>query len=249
MVMMISEPTGPRIMSTASSSVRPSTLSPSTWVMKSPAWMPAVGGGRAVHRRDDLDEAFFLRDLDAEAAELAAGLHLHVVEVVGGQVAGMRVERGEHAVDRGLDQLLGLDLLDILGADAFEDVAEQVELFVDRCDLLGLLRDQRAGDLRGQQRPCHACRHRAAITNFFIPSRPIPLCRRTIGAGSTGSVPSPEFHIKRFRSRVRHQRRALRPETLAPSASARPSGRAAHLPAPRRRSRHRPSPSPARTSR
>jgi hypothetical protein len=47
----------------------------------------------------------------------------------------MRVERGEHAVDRGLDQLFGVDRLDILGADAFEDVAEQVELFIDRLSL------------------------------------------------------------------------------------------------------------------
>ena len=44
-VMTISEPTGPRIMSTASSSVRPSTLSPSTWVMKSPDSIPALSAG------------------------------------------------------------------------------------------------------------------------------------------------------------------------------------------------------------
>ena len=67
-----------------------------------------------------------------EAAEFAAGLHLHVVEILRRQVAGMRVERGEHAVDRGLDQLLRFHLFDILGADALEDVAEQVKLFIDR---------------------------------------------------------------------------------------------------------------------
>ena len=44
-VMTISEPTGPRIISTASSSVRPSTLSPSTWVMKSPGSIPALSAG------------------------------------------------------------------------------------------------------------------------------------------------------------------------------------------------------------
>lgn len=39
----------------------------------------------------------------------------------------MRVERSQHAVQRGFDQLLVGDLLDILAADPLEDVAEQVE--------------------------------------------------------------------------------------------------------------------------
>ena len=44
-VMIISEPTGPRMRSTASFRVNPSTLSPSTCVMKSPASMPASSAG------------------------------------------------------------------------------------------------------------------------------------------------------------------------------------------------------------
>src|SRR3546814_7608676 len=40
----------------------------------------------------------------------------------------MRIERGEHAVDRRLDQLLVADLLDIFRPDALEDLAEEVEL-------------------------------------------------------------------------------------------------------------------------
>jgi hypothetical protein len=42
----------------------------------------------------------------------------------------MRIEPVEHAVDRLLDQLRIIRLLDIVGADAFEQVAEQVELAV-----------------------------------------------------------------------------------------------------------------------
>ncbi len=38
----------------------------------------------------------------------------------------MRIERGQHAVDRRLDQLLLIGLFDIIGADFFEDVAEQI---------------------------------------------------------------------------------------------------------------------------
>ena len=39
----------------------------------------------------------------------------------------MRVEPGQHAVDRVLDQLAVVDRFDIFGADALEHVAEQVE--------------------------------------------------------------------------------------------------------------------------
>ena len=44
-VITMSEPTGPRILSTASASVRPSTDSPSIWVMKSLASTPASAAG------------------------------------------------------------------------------------------------------------------------------------------------------------------------------------------------------------
>ncbi len=44
-VTVMSEPTGPRILSTASLSVSPSTDSPLMWVMKSPASSPALAAG------------------------------------------------------------------------------------------------------------------------------------------------------------------------------------------------------------
>ena len=44
-VITISDPTGPRIRSTASCKVSPSTLSPFTAVMKSPDWIPAASAG------------------------------------------------------------------------------------------------------------------------------------------------------------------------------------------------------------
>ncbi len=85
-------------------------------------------GRRVVDRRDHLDELVLHGDLDAEPEELAAGLHLHVLIVFGVQVARMRIERGQHAVDRRLDQICVIGLLDIVGADALEHVAEQIEL-------------------------------------------------------------------------------------------------------------------------
>ncbi|MEI7806844.1 MAG: ketopantoate reductase C-terminal domain-containing protein [Hyphomicrobiales bacterium] len=42
----------------------------------------------------------------------------------------MRIERGEHAIDGGLDHLLLVGLLDIIGAHPVEHVAEQVQLLV-----------------------------------------------------------------------------------------------------------------------
>ncbi|MGY3645773.1 hypothetical protein ACVWW2_001064 [Bradyrhizobium sp. LM4.3] len=56
-------------------------------------------GRRVVDGRDHLDQAVFHRDFDAEAAELTAGLHLHVAEALGVHVARMRIESGEHAAD------------------------------------------------------------------------------------------------------------------------------------------------------
>jgi hypothetical protein len=61
-------------------------------------------------------------------AELTARLHLHVAEALGIHVARMRIETGQHAVDRGFDQLGVVRLLHVIGAHALEHVAEQAEL-------------------------------------------------------------------------------------------------------------------------
>ena len=96
--------------------------------MMSLAMTPALAAGRVVDRRDDLHQAVFHRDLDAEAAELAAGLHLHVAEALRIHVARMRIEPGEHAIDRRFDELAVVGLLDVIGAHPLEHVAEQIEL-------------------------------------------------------------------------------------------------------------------------
>ena len=99
-------------------------------------------GRRVVDRRDDLYESVLHRHFDAEPAELAAGLHLHVIEVFGVEVIRMRIERGQHAVDRALDQLIVLDLIGVTVAHDLEHIAEQVEL------LVGLGRVRRGGRRR-----------------------------------------------------------------------------------------------------
>ena len=114
-------------------------------------------GGRVVDRRDDLDEPVFLPDLDPQAAKGAARLGLQVLVVGGGDKTRMRVERGQHPVDRGLDQGLVVHLFDILAADLFKDAAEQVELLVKRGVLRAaairrFLRDQGSGELRRDEK-------------------------------------------------------------------------------------------------
>ncbi|MHC2394761.1 hypothetical protein ACVIHB_009617 [Bradyrhizobium liaoningense] len=98
--------------------------------MMSLAMTPAREAGVSSIGETTLIRAVLHRDLDAEAAELTAGLHLHVAEAFGVHVARMRIEAGEHAADGGFDQLGVIGLLDIIGAHALEDLAEQIELAI-----------------------------------------------------------------------------------------------------------------------
>ena len=85
-------------------------------------------GRRIVDRRDHLDQAVLQRDLDAEATELTFGLDLHLLVVLRIEILGVRVERGQHAVDRVLDQVEVVDFLDVVVAHPFKNVAKQIEL-------------------------------------------------------------------------------------------------------------------------
>jgi hypothetical protein len=85
-----------------------------------------LGRRSIVDRRDDLDQAVLHRDLDAETAELAAGLHLHVAEAVRIHITRMRIEARQHAVDRRFDELAVIRLFDVVGADALEHIAESL---------------------------------------------------------------------------------------------------------------------------
>src|SRR5579872_603315 len=89
-----------------------------------------LGGGGVVDRRDDLDQAVLLGDLDAKAAEFALGLNLHLTEALGVHVARMRIERGQHAVDRGFHEFAFVGLLDIVAANFLEDIAKQIQLAI-----------------------------------------------------------------------------------------------------------------------
>ncbi len=80
-----------------------------------------------VHGRDHLDRTLVAGHLDAQAAVFAAGLVAHVAIVIGVQIARVRIQRGQHAVDRRLDQLLVVDRRHILVLDRGQHVAEQLQ--------------------------------------------------------------------------------------------------------------------------
>ena len=82
-------------------------------------------------RRNDRDEPVLHRDVDADAGELALGVDLQVLEGVGRQQRGVRVEPLEHPVDGLLDQVLGIDFVDVLFLDQLDYVREHLELLVE----------------------------------------------------------------------------------------------------------------------
>ena len=152
---------------------------------------PGLGCRRVLDRRDHLDHAVLHRDLDAEAAELAAGLHLHVAEVLRIEIGRMRVERRQHAVDGVFDQLGVVGLLDIVRAHALEHLAEQIELPVDfrvggRCRLAARqAHHRRTGSEHGQ----HQKRPQRV---FGFPHHPCTFSEASAHHGS-GSIGLPSF--------------------------------------------------------
>ena len=127
------------------------------------SWLDAGAlRGRVVDRRDHLDEAVLHRDLDTEAAELATRLNLNFLVALGVVILRMRVERADHALDGGIDQLRRAHLLNVFAADFFEDFAKQIELVVSFPVLLGE-RERRKGD-----------RHQADEAGYQYSSHSIP---------------------------------------------------------------------------
>jgi hypothetical protein len=90
---------------------------------------PGARRRRVVYGRDHLDESILHAHFDAEAAELALGADLQLLERFLVQVGGVRIEAGQHAVDGLGDELLVLDRLDIVALDPAEDLGEGAQLF------------------------------------------------------------------------------------------------------------------------
>ena len=85
-------------------------------------------GGGVVNRRDHLEKAVFLPDLDAQAAEFAGGADLQILERLGVQIGGMRIEIAQHAANGVFQQILVLDRLDVILLDGVEYAGERAQL-------------------------------------------------------------------------------------------------------------------------
>jgi len=92
-------------------------------------WLQSgLGRRRVVDRRNDLDQIVFHRHFNAEAAEFAPRLRLHFFEAFPVEVAGMRIERIQHAVDGVLDELFVRHGIDVIGPDALQHVRKKGQL-------------------------------------------------------------------------------------------------------------------------
>jgi hypothetical protein len=84
--------------------------------------------GRILDRCDHLHGAVLERDVEAEATIFAVRGRHQRTEALLVKIGAVRIQAGEHAVDRAAQELLVVDLLHILRADAVEDVHELIEL-------------------------------------------------------------------------------------------------------------------------
>src|SRR5262249_35043913 len=110
-------------------------------------------------------------------------------EALGVHVARVRIEPGQHAVDRGFDELAVVRLLHVIRAYPLEHVAEQAELAVGirgRGLRAGAIKQNGGG--RGGQRHGHACpRTEKNQRSFAHHPRTLPSFAAHQGPGSTGT--------------------------------------------------------------
>ena len=85
---------------------------------------------RVLGRSDHLDRPVLHSDRQAEPAVAAVDQGLQRVVVGAFGIRGMRVERGQHAIDRALDQSVVVDRHDIVLLDLLIDAHELLELLV-----------------------------------------------------------------------------------------------------------------------
>src|SRR6185295_7098126 len=124
----------------------------------------------------------------------------HVAEALRVHVARMRVEPVEHAVDRLLDQLGVVGLLDVVGAHALEHVSEKIELTIGvggRGFRAGA--EKRQAGLRSGERDGHAgCRAEEDQGSLAYHPRTFSLSVAAHhGLGSTGA---PSFRNSIYRT-------------------------------------------------
>src|SRR5574341_117645 len=107
---------------------------------------------RAVDGGDDGEHPVLHRDLDAQAPEAPLGLHLHLPEGIGRHEGTVRIQGFQHALDRAVDQFLGVHLVHVVGLDQRQDLGEDLEFLVGVLDRRGAMLHP-AGEDQEHQRP------------------------------------------------------------------------------------------------
>ena len=116
----------------------------------------AVGRG-ALDGRHDGEDVVLQRDLDAEAAEAARRLDLHLAIALGIEERAVRVEAAERPLDGAVDQVFRGHLVHVLVLDDRKHLREQPELLVRRAAarrLAGRRASERQRE-HDEQRPDH----------------------------------------------------------------------------------------------
>src|SRR6185369_3822748 len=137
-------------------------------------------------RGDHLDRPVFHSDRQAEAAVAALdqGLESVIIRALG--IAGMRVERGQHSIDRTLDQRVVVDGHDIVLLDLLIDRHELLEFLVigrvRRCERAGGDRNEsERADQRDRRQEfaygVHRVRPGFRRKGVYPPSRPFDRVR------------------------------------------------------------------------
>ena len=125
---------GPRIRSTASLRVSPSTLVSSILTMTSLASSPARAAGVSSIGLTTLTKPpSCITSSPRPPKFLAPHRGLEIVELLGVEIVGMRIERGEHSVDRRLGHLGLVGLVDeeiVLERGLIDVLIEREALFV-----------------------------------------------------------------------------------------------------------------------
>ena len=86
---------------------------------------PGLRRRGAIDRGNDHDEAIALGDLDPEAFELTLGVELDLLVEVGREVARVRIQNVQHALESALDQRVLIDVIHVVLLDEMEHVRQQ----------------------------------------------------------------------------------------------------------------------------
>jgi hypothetical protein len=108
-------------------------------------------GGAPVDRRDDPQGAVLRTQLDADAGIFPAGADTDVLELGRIEQGGMGVEVGNHAADRGVDELAVIDHVDIVALHAFHDLGKQARFLPRQGVSLGRLLGHHGRSQRNQE--------------------------------------------------------------------------------------------------